>query len=456
MRRRLLVTLLAVVTAGLVFAGLGTFLIARGNAGDQAETLAVQRATALSAATMRPGLGHPGEMPGFSRDRVAMMSRSLGVRDIGVLAVALEDVARTRVIAPLPAGLTVDDLDIDRLIATGSDSGRTDDGAFGVAFSRVGTDEVGMAFVVSTDYSTNLGRAGGWFVLASIGTLLLAVGASSWLSRSLSRPVVDAAGAARRIADGDLSVRLPSPNRRRTDELTDLTAAINSMAEGLERSRGLERQFLLSVSHDLRTPLTSIIGYAEALTDGTTDDAAAAGRIIRSEADRLNRLVRDLLDLARLDAHRFELDLRAADLNEATRRAVVAFATVSDGVELDVSTPDEPVVAMIDTDRWSQMVANLLENGIRHARSRLSVSITVETDRAVLRIEDDGKGIDEADLPHVFERLFTARPEGKAAATGSGLGLAIVRELVQAMGGRVDAISPPGTGATIIVSVPLA
>jgi len=456
MRRRLLVTLLVVVTAGLVFAGLGTFLIARRNAGDQAEHLAFQRATALSTATMRPGLGRSGDMPNFSRERLAMMSRSLGVQDIGVFIIDDLDLPRARVIARLPAGLTIDHLDLGRLIETGSTSGRTADIAYGAAFARADDDDIGLVFVVSTDHSANLGSAGGWFLLASAGTLLLAVGASMWLSRQLSRPVVDAAAAARRIAGGDLGARLPAPTRTRPDELSELTTAINSMAEGLERSRGLERQFLLSVSHDLRTPLTSIIGYSEALTDGTVEDAAAAGRIIRSEAERLNRLVRDLLDLARLDAHRFDLDLRSADLVEATRRAVVALTPATEGIDLDVSMPDAPVMVLIDADRWAQVVANLLENGLRHARSRLEVTIEQAGARAVLRIEDDGPGIDEADLPHVFERLYVARSSRRPSESGSGLGLAIVHELVQAMGGQVQATSPPGQGASITVSLPLA
>lgn len=387
-----------------------------------------------------------------------MISRALGVREIGVFVVSVEDLPRVRVIAQLPAGITLDDLDLDQLITMGLDSGRTDDVAFGATYTRTAIDEaeVGLVFVVSTDYSTDLARAGGWFVLASAGTLLLAVGVSIWLSRSLSRPVREAASAARRIADGDLSVRLPSPEAGRTDELTDLAVALNSMSEGLERSRGLERQFLLSVSHDLRTPLTSIVGYAEALADGTADDPVVAGSVIRSEADRLNRLVSDLLDLARLDAHRFELDTQTVDLIKSTRQAVVALAPANEGVDIDVSMPDEPVMVEIDTDRWAQVVSNLLENGLRHARSRIVTSVTVDGDLAVLRIEDDGTGIDEVDLPHVFERLYTARPEGQGVGTGSGLGLAIVSELVKAMGGEVHAVSPPNRGASIVVTLPLA
>jgi two-component system sensor histidine kinase BaeS len=313
-----------------------------------------------------------------------------------------------------------------------------------------------VVFVVSVETSTDLGPAAGWFLLASAGTLLLAIGASTWLSRSLSRPVSDAAAAARGIAGGDLGVRLPEPDDERDDELADLARAINEMATGLERSRGLERQFLLSISHDLRTPLTSIAGYAEALTDGTADDSAAAGRIIGTEAERLNRLVRDLLDLARLDAHSFELDLVPLDLVESTRQAIEALSPTAGDVDLVADLPGVPVRSNADADRWAQIVGNLVDNGLRHAYTSLVVSLQEEEGRAVLRVADDGQGIFEADLPHIFERLYVSRSQPSGSESGSGLGLAIVRELVDAMNGEVHAESTPGTGATLVVSLPLA
>ncbi len=128
-----------------------------------------------------------------------------------------------------------------------------------------------------------------------------------------------ATDATARIAAGDLTVRLPADERRH-DEITDLSIAINQMAGTLERSRGLEQQFLLSVSHDLRTPLTSIRGYAEAVADGTAPDSRAAAGIILAEAQRLERLVKDLLDLAKLEARQFTLDMLSVDVAELARR----------------------------------------------------------------------------------------------------------------------------------------
>ena len=145
-----------------------------------------------------------------------------------------------------------------------------------------------------------LGPAVGWFLLASLVAILIAAVVAYRLAKQLTKPLRSATEATRTHRRGDLSVRLPADERRH-DEITDLSTAINQMAGTLERSRGLEQQFLLSVSHDLRTPLTSIRGYAEAVADGTAPDSRAAAEIILAEAQRLERLVKDLLDLAKLE-----------------------------------------------------------------------------------------------------------------------------------------------------------
>src|SRR5207302_10686328 len=158
------------------------------------------------------------------------------------------------------------------------------------------------------------------------------------LGRRLTRPVRDTEDAARRIAAGDLAARAPQPEG--DDELAALVRSINTMAESLERSRGLERQFLLSVSHDLRTPLTSIRGHAEALAERKARPAQAAA-VILSEARRLERLVGDLLELAKLDARRFSLDMRATDICEVVANAAEGFrpAAQGAGVRLSVDAP---------------------------------------------------------------------------------------------------------------------
>ena len=230
--------------------------------------------------------------------------------------------------------------------------------------------------------------------------------------------------------------------------------SINSMAAELERSRGIERNFLLSVSHDLRTPLTSIRGFAEAIAEGAAPDHEQAAAVITAEARRLERLVRDLLDLAKLDARRFSLDVRPTDIGEVVAGTAEGFrpAAQDAGVALTVDAPalaDQPAYA--DPDRLAQVVANLVENALKYAAGNIRVGVAARDGFLVLWVDDDGPGIAAADLPHVFDRLYTAARAPARQGAGSGLGLAIVKELVDAMGGSVRAESQRGAGGTRMV-----
>jgi two-component system, OmpR family, sensor kinase len=222
-------------------------------------------------------------------------------------------------------------------------------------------------------------------------------------------------------------------------------------------ARGLERDFLLSVSHDLRTPLTSIGGYAEAIADGTVEsreDQKRAAEVIEAEARRLERLVADLLDLARLDAHEFSLTPRPVDAAEVVGEAVDAFepAAREIDVELGVNRPSSaPVDA--DPERLGQVVANLVENALKYARTRVTVGVSSANGTLELRVDDDGPGIDPDDLPRVFDRLYTSR-SAPGRKVGTGLGLAIVRELSAAMGGTADVVSLDSHGTRFVVRIP--
>ena len=229
------------------------------------------------------------------------------------------------------------------------------------------------------------------------------------------------------------------------------------MAEVLERSKGVERQFLLSVSHDLRTPLTSIRGYAEAIADGALPDPAEGGHIILSEARRLERLVGDLLDLAKLESRSFALTLGPVDLVDVAAGTVDGFRpeTGEAGVTMELVTGDEPTVVNGDADRLAQIAANLLQNALKFARSEIRVSVESADGWARLAVSDDGPGIAPEDLPHVFERLYVSRHQPQRKEVGSGLGLAIVRELVTAMGGTVQASAAETGGACLSVLLPL-
>jgi signal transduction histidine kinase len=296
-----------------------------------------------------------------------------------------------------------------------------------------------------------------YFLLAGGISLLMCVVLTGIITRRISQHVVAASKAAGLIASGDLSARVAISGLA-YPELVQLGSSLNEMAESLERSQRLERQFLLSVSHDLRTPLTSIRGYAEAISEGIPTDLPHAASVLVSESHRLERLIADLLDLARIDAHRFSLELSEIDAAATTRRATDAlrYAFVDAAISLEVELPDAPLIVVGDADRLSQVVANLLENALKFATSAVSVKVIREEGMAVISVSDDGPGIAPSDMPHVFERLFSTRPE-TARAAGTGLGLAIVAELIGAMSGSVDVKSPlTQTGGTLMsVRVPL-
>ena len=352
----------------------------------------------------------------------------------------------------LPAGLTMVDIRADQLTvgATVSGSrGRTAYAAVGVAGPN------GRMWVVVATRSITSGLGAGFvlFLWAAGATILLGLGAAWLLGRRLSKPIRDATSATQQIAAGQLGTRVAVPTAGRHDELSELAHNINAMAESLERSRVLEQQFLLSVSHDLRTPLTSIRGYAEAIEDGANPARSAA--VIKSESRRLERLVADLLDLAKFQSRAFRFESVRLDVAAAVRTAAEGAAGWRPEIEFH-AVASAPVMVMADPDRLGQVLANLVENAGKYARSKVLVSARAEDGWAVVTVDDDGRGIAAHDLPHVFERLYVARHAPERTENSSGLGLAIVAELVSAMGGKVSAGAAPSGGARFSVHLPLA
>lgn len=295
---------------------------------------------------------------------------------------------------------------------------------------------------------------------ASAAALALAAIAAAAFARRISRPLTEATLAQKRIASGDLTVRVTEQGSstgkaaRRGDEIGGLLRDLDKMAEALGRARNQERQFLLSVSHDLRTPLTSIQGFAEAMADGSAPDPQRAAQVIASESRRLERLVGDLLELAKLESKNFTLNARSIDLTDLVTDTADGFLprAAQDSLELSLHAQDG-VRAFADPERLQQVFANLLENACKFARDTVTVGLC-QTGQSVaeIRISDDGPGIAPDDLPHVFDRMYTSdrRPTRQI---GSGLGLAIVRELVEAMSATVDA-ETSDRGTTFIVRVP--
>jgi signal transduction histidine kinase len=440
-RRRLMLAIVGTVIGAVTVVGLGTLALTRLDARHRDEDELGVRAAALAdvLAEVRPL-------------RAALVARRLEA-SLGVDRVEVASLDEPPAWLP-PGGA-------GRLRAgeavTASDGGTVHAAAALPAGPFTGARRA----VVLTDSSdTGPGAAGRWFAVAAIVTALVGVAVAAALARSLARPLAATEATAGRIAAGDLDARVPEPRPGADDELARLARAINAMAASLQQSGQAERDFLLSVSHDLRTPLTSIRGWSEALADGAAPDHAAAGATIGEAAARLERLVGDLLDLARLRARAFRLDVGPVDLADVAAGTAEALRPELEdlGLEVAVDVPPRPVLVDGDADRLAQVAANLLDNAGRHAAGLVRIAVVADGDgagaTAVLAVDDDGPGIQAQDRARVFDRLQTSTRRAARPGTGTGVGLAIVAELAAAMGGRAEAGDAPGGGARLTVTLP--
>ena len=277
--------------------------------------------------------------------------------------------------------------------------------------------------------------------LAAFGSLLMA--------RMISRPVRRVAEASRSLAEGVSPEPVPVTG---STELASLASSFNHMASELQIAREAERSFLLSVSHELKTPLTAIRGYAEGLEEGAFEPGEAA-EIIREEARRLERLVRDLLDLARINRREFAVSLGEVDLAEVAREAVRRYEQEARaaGVELEAES-DAAAPARGDHDRVLQIVSNLVENALRSTPRGGSVRVRAEP--GSIAVADTGTGLPAEDLERAFERFYLYDRSSSGRRIGTGLGLAIVKELTEKMGGSVSVRSRVGEGTTFAVRLP--
>lgn len=455
MTRRLVLAILGTTVAALLLAGLGTLAIAQLRLRATAERDLRDKVVKLAPALV--------ETANLASGRPAL---ALTIREAYTKLLDVDDVDLVRLSAAgrpqgaLPAGVTAEELRGADILNGVTVSGRRGRFVYAATLAELPTgraagSEARFAVVATQRLGTDT-RALRFFVVAALAVCLLSALVAVSLGRRLTRPVREADAAARRIAAGELSTRLPEPPARQTDELADLIRAINEMAAALERSKGLEQSFLLSVSHDLRTPLTSIRGYAEAITDGATRDPAWAAGVILSESRRLERLVRDLLDLAKLQANGFTFQPTRCDLSQLAVEALEGAApdAATAGVRLTGVAPS-PVPVTADPDRMAQVLANLVENAMKYANGAVQVGTQAAAGVALVWVDDDGPGIAAADRPHVFERLYVTSREPRRREIGSGLGLAIVHELVTAMGGTVTAEEAPTGGARMVVRLPL-
>jgi len=280
------------------------------------------------------------------------------------------------------------------------------------------------------------------------------------LSQSVAAPLRNIARAARSVARGNYRQRVPATGPR---EVRDLAANFNRMTEEVQRSQQTLRDFLANISHELKTPLTSIRGFSEAMLDGTIDDQVGierSAKVISDESNRVLRLVQELLDLSRIESGQVSMQQDEVDLHELFEHVGEVFALRSEesGVELDVNIQGGARIRG-DFDRLEQVMNNLLDNAFRHTPRGGSVRVgcrDLQPGTLQVTVSDTGPGIPVNDLPHLFERFYRGENANGSGRKGYGLGLAISREIVRAHGGEIWATSESGQGTTFVFTLPTA
>lgn len=304
--------------------------------------------------------------------------------------------------------------------------------------------------------------------LIGLGTALLVIFLLGWiLSKGIISPLKNLVIATEKISQGDFETRVQVKSK---DEIGRLGTALNRMVEELKNARQREkdlelsrRELIANVSHDLRTPLSSIRGYVEGLLDGVVAAEPEKTRryleVIHDKALSLERLINDLFKLSRLESGQLKMELFIVNAGEMLKELCVKFsrdAAVA-GLSFNCQIADNLPSVNVDIGRIEQVLANLLQNSLRHTHTGGEIAVKAEASgkEIIISVLDNGEGIAPEDLPHVFKRLYTGEKSRSRVKGGTGLGLAIAREIIQAHGGRVWAESEKGSGSTFYFTLPV-
>jgi two-component system OmpR family sensor kinase len=305
-------------------------------------------------------------------------------------------------------------------------------------------------------------------VATGVVALLVSTGVAFLVARSIAKPLKRITTATEEIARGNYEGQLDITS---PEEIHRLATSFNAMAREVEASRQAQRDFVANVSHDLKTPLTSIQGFSQAILDGTAaseDSRLRAAQVIHEEADRMTHLVDDLLDLAQIEAGQVVMAREPVALPFLLRDCAekMALRAQQADVRLEVRSEGELVVSG-DRDRLTQVISNLIDNALKHTPAGGRITLTARplvvepakrgeppVSKAEIAISDTGEGIPPEDLSRIFERFYRGDKSRGKSGRGAGLGLAIVREIVQAHGGEIRAESVLGLGTRITLTLP--
>jgi signal transduction histidine kinase len=294
-----------------------------------------------------------------------------------------------------------------------------------------------------------------FFIWGSLIAIIIAIALTYFISRRITSPIRVLASTAEKLGQGDFTQKVPVQSR---DEVGKLARKFNLMAGDLERLEKLRRRIVADVAHELRTPLSNVSGYLEAIRDGIVKPDTATIASLSEEVDLLSRLVNDLQDLAMADAGDLKLIRQPEDLGQIIEQSVKAVQVKAQEKNLAVSTdiPSGLPPVNVDYHRISQVLRNFLSNAIAHTAGGGKISVSAsQTDHLVkVSVCDNGEGIAPADLQHMFERFYRVDKSRTRNGGGSGLGLTIAKRLVEAHGGTVEVQSELGKGSCFSFTLP--
>ncbi|MBZ0304120.1 MAG: HAMP domain-containing histidine kinase [Anaerolineae bacterium] len=284
--------------------------------------------------------------------------------------------------------------------------------------------------------------------------LVIAIFMAVIVSRTIARPLLHITDAARAVAGGDYDQQVPVTG---PPEVRTVAEAFNQMTQEVKTAQKAQQDFMVNISHDLKTPLTSIQGYSQAIIDGATSDPIQSATVIHEEAARLNRMVVEITDLARLQDGRFEMKVIDLDISQIVAAIGQRLSIVATRKEIDFQVEADPMPPIKgDGDRLAQVLTNLVSNAIKYTprAGKVRVKTQVHHGGVEVIVSDTGIGIPKEDLPRIFERFYQV-DKARGPRRGTGLGLAITREIVQAHGGTISVTSAgPDQGSTFTVWLP--
>lgn len=321
---------------------------------------------------------------------------------------------------------------------------------------RVGSLVVAQSNEIAALEQQFLRRLNRGILVAALGASTLGIVAAAVLARQLVSPIRHLTSAAQGIAEGDLSQRVQTSGG---DEVGQLAASFNQMAERLEESESQRRQTLADIAHELRNPLSTMQGNLEGMLDGVLPLEPEQVATVHDQALLLARLVEDLRMLSLAQAGELRLERAPTEVSDLVGRVVDNFGPLAESKSISLETHVQSGLPplMLDRARMSQVLANLLGNALRYVPERGKIDAEAQRidGHVQFAVADTGPGISPQDLPHVFERFYRADPSRSRVSGGSGLGLAIARELVEAHGGQIRAESEQGKGSRFIFTIPV-